>query len=885
MQLKIIRKTSYPPLKKRECYLQKALATFLLGTSVCLVPMVTSAATPEPQAKTNNTLPSGYTQAYIGLFVTETVGDAFYPVIMNQKEQPYLAINNVLSRWLQLQVTDNQTSITAVLQATDKTYQFNKLTETLTTPDGKTIHLPKDALVFEGNQYWLRYDYWQQWLPLSSIWNLQQYELYLQPSFELYSQLQIDRKNNLLEQEAERKEQAKLDKLPAIKPQAPFDAEGRGRLDWSSPTAKDQSLSAQYAGNVDVMGGTLSASGQSIMTRNGTTTPPGYWSYTLLDKGGIHKIQVGDFFNQQTLLAPALNLQNGINIAKLEDKNLANGFTYTGHTLPNTEIDVWHNGILTTILTSDSGGNFTYRDPNGVPGDRYTFRFFFRDGTQANKVIQLSTNNQNLLEPPGSWNVILQNGYLNNDQFNVDTGLTTGNITHTAVWYGATQDISLGAEAYHLPLTTNDTVGGVDAAWQTLPTWSNLVETLSYQKHNDAAWQSSYTGFDRNTVQFEVKQQPLDSPMNQLAYPLPFTPLSLIPQILPSAQHMWSAKDIYNADSWQGTTEYRRTDVGDTANAGMTKSLTEHLSMSGLLGVIRPDFQATESYKQLTGMYAFNNNSILSVTRNFVPNYSADIVSYSRFSTGSTGVDYTAGYDKQENQQWDAFSNVTWRFSPNASTGLTAQRHQIYLTLSVYGMLAQGIGSTDYNNFATGTVYGYVFAPTPASGKPEPVQNAVIEVGGLTTKTDKNGYYFVSGLMTNERLTYRVNPNSLDADLIPDQDAQIVSLRPGTEIELDPKIDMTAGLDGQLEHSQVIPKGAQVVVVDHPGGDVIQSADIEANGFFIISKLKQQRYYLEFRGLLSPPKAQAINLHNVPGNWLSDVEVTWNPTHNPRKRS
>lgn len=862
---------------------RRTLTTLLLSTGLYLAPTFSMAGTPIPnkptghQSKTDSPQPSGYTQSYIGLAITQNISNAFYPVLVNKKEQPYLPIKDILKTWLQMDVTDDDSSIRAVLQATNQTYAFNKRSESLLTPDGKMIHIPKDALVFEGNQYWLRYDYWQKWLPVTSTWDLEAYQLFLQPNFELYSQVEIDRRNTLTEEKAQQKEQAKLDKLPAITPAAPIDVQARGRLDWTKPTADGQSLGAQYAGNVDIFSGTLSASGQSNMTKDGTSSPPGYWSYTLLNKGAFHKIQVGDFLYQPTLLVPALNLNNGVNISKLDDKTLANGFTYQGHTLPNTEVDVWHNGIFVAILHSDSGGNFTFNDPNGIPGDRYAFRFFFGDGTQTTKVIQLSTSDQNLLEPPGSWNVILQSGYLNNDTFNVDSGLSNGYVSHAAIWYGVNKDLSLGSEAFHLPTQTDSNVGGIDAAWQTLPTWSNLIETLSYQEHNDAAWQSSYTGFENNTVQFELKQQPLDSPMNQLANPLPFTPLSLIPEILPTAQHSWSMKDIYNADSWQGTTEYRRTDVGDNADVGISKAVTERFSMSGALGLIRPNFEGTQSYKQLTGIYALNDNSTLSATRNFVPDYNADILAYSHFSSGNTGIDYSLGYDKQENQEWDAFSNITWRFSQYASTSLTAERHAVYLTLSVYGMIAQHLATNNYNDFASGSMSGQILAPSPTGGKPLPIEDAEVEVGGMTTTTDKDGYYFVSSLPTDQRLTFRVNPNSLDADLIPDQEAQIVYLRPGTNIALNPKIDMTAGLDGQLEASTAIPKDAKVVVVNQPGGEVIQSAEIEPNGFFVINKLKEQKYYLEFQGLPSPPKAIAINL-DVQGNWLSNVEVPWNPS-------
>ena len=111
-------------------------------------------------------------------------------------------------------------------------------------------------------------------------------------------------------------------------------------------------------------------------------------------------------------------------------------------------------------------------------------------------------------------------------------------------------------------------------------------------------------------------------------------------------------------------------------------------------------------------------------------------------------------------------------------------------------------------------------------------------------------------ILTNPRIPGIVGANSVDADPY-EQGA----------------VNARYALD-------LIPKNAKVLIMDKMDGKVIQSASIEPNGFFIVDKLKEQQYYLAFQGLKSPPKVQKINL-KVKNNWLSNVDINWNPAAIP----
>lgn len=818
-----------------------------------------------------------YKKSYVGIYINENTGSSFYPVIMNEKETPYLAVRDTLQHWLQLNVGKRGSVINATIQATGKTISFNPLNQTLKTADGKVIALPNNAFVYKNKKYWLRYDYWPKWLPVTARWNLGAYEVFLTPSFEMMSQLKADRAEQITSEKLEKKQEETLAHLSELKPNDSIEMQGRYRITWDKLFESNQDFSANYDGNIDIFQGTLYANGQTTLVKGDESSSPPYWNYTLMDKPHFHELQFGDFDTTQTMLTPGLSLRNGVNFERLDNTMMANGFTYQGHTLPNTEVDVWSNGILLTILNANATGNFTFNDPNSLPGTRYTLRFYFKDGTERNQVIQLSQSNENLLEPPGTWNTVLQNGYLSNNVYSVGSNnvLTEGRMTHAALWYGLTKNLTLGAEGYRFPSETNRNAGGVDAIWQTLPDWDNVLQTIGYKASTDYAWQSNYTGFTNHNIQFELKHQAINSPINQIATPLPYTTQAFLSDVLPTATHFYTIKDIYSADSWQTVTSYQHTNAGSDAELNIQTSLSPHFSLGAVGGLVRPEFKYTQSYKQLQGRYYMDTNDIFQATRLVAGQNSTSSLTYLYQTINATGIDVNATLSKPDQAAWDWYAQVEWRFTPYTSISVNSQRHEFYFSFSVYGVASQGTGPVDYSNFATGTIAGYLRAPaqTP-NGQPIPVANAKIDIGGLTTTTDKNGYYFLSGLPTYQRLKFDVEPSSLDASLIPDKTEQVVFFRPGTYIRLNPKIDISAGLDGNILHDGPIPKGTKVVVLDKPGGKIIRTAEVEPNGFFILDKLKENKYYLEIEGVKSAPKLVQVNLHNRQ-HWASNVDIKW----------
>lgn len=814
-------------------------------------------------------------KAYIGLAISQNVGDSFYPVMMTDDEVPYIKMSDLFKQWLELPYTFENQTFQITIPDTQIRYWLNTQTQGfgVNNTEAASSPVPKDGLINIDGEYWLRYDIFGEWLPVNVTWSKQNYQLYIIPQFALSSNMEAERKLSLQQQKFAETHSAQLAKAEPIKPSAPLDAQARYNLNWTRPLKSEQTVTTQYAGNIDVFKGTLQATGSTGLTEGKNTASPLYWNYSLEDQPEFHTFQVGDFFKEQTPLVPGLNFRNGINFARLEQKNSANGFAYHGQTQPGTEVDVWHNGILITILTADNSGSFTFNDPNAAPGDRYLLRFYFKDGTQVNRVIQLSTSNSHLLEPAGEWNITLQSGHLDTDTLGYDTQLTSGSLSHSGLWYGVTGNLTAGLEAYHFPTVGAKDAGGADLAWQTLPTWSNTLETLAYTNHVDHDWQSTYTGLEKHVIQYEQQRISSDSPLKQLAYQLPYTVNSLLPTVLPAADRFWSIKDIYSPDQYQFTSEYKRTNVGDTVNETILTSLTDNLSIAGTAGLIRPNYDATQNYAQLTTFYYMNVDNLLQLQRTFAHEQSGSLATYRYQGLQKTGWDFGASAAKPDHDNWNYLANVEYSFIKNFSTTLSFDQHEIYLTLSYYGIVAQKPGPIDYNNYATGTVAGIIMIPPAKPGdKPTPLVDAEIDAGGEKTRTDSNGHYILSGLPVYQKVSFEINPASLDASLIPDKKQEVLYFRPGTYIEMNPKIDWSAGIDGNVIHDGKIPKGTKVAVFDKPGGKVLSDALVEPNGFFILEKLPEGSYYIGIENGSQAPAPMKLQLANQ-SHWISNLTV------------
>ena len=660
-------------------------------------------------------------------------------------------------------------------------------------------------------------------------------------------------------------------KLPIIKPDKKIAAEARYRINVGGSTWNNSVINTEFATNVDVFKGTFFSSGSANFFHQHFITTPIYWNYTLQEKDKFHLLQLGSTFYRGSLLVPLFNLKYAINFQRLKQVNLSRGFIYQGHTMPNAEVDVWHNGILVKVLQSSENGGFTINLPNAKTGDTVKLVFFYRDGTHTSQKIRIAPDNSSLLKAH-QWDTDVQAGEFDEPGQLGDNKL----LGHVGFRYGLTDRMTVGIQALRFPSGSNQNSGGVTVDWEPWDILNILAESLSYSVGTDYGIQANFTGLANHLIQLQTQQIQDQSPLRSMAMSIIYSTLPFN-DLLPNTLRFWAVKDTVNFTGWQLTSEYRSTNSGDMGGLTAIGSVNHILSVSLQGGVARPHDADLTFFAQTNAYFYINAKNLLELRRSWIKYNSSTILYYRYQSLHALGWNVNLGFEQKDDGDFSYNVELQWKITRNLSTTLTMDHTSVYFQLSWLDILSTQPGPQYYEDFATGTVEGKVLAPPQGAGdQPLPVKGAIIQVGALTTQTDENGDYFITGIPTNAPIRLMVEADSLDASLIPDKPLVMMQFRPGTSIHYSPKLDWTSGLDGQVDHATDIPPSTKVDVVSAETGKVVSSSLVEKNGFFTVQNIRPGKYYvlLEHIKQITPVLISVKN--NT--NWLANIHIKW-PDH------
>ena len=840
---------------------------YLIGA--CLILLVAQASATPSLKKT-----------YIAMNIRGNLANAFYPVYINKQNQPFLPLKAIAKKWLDMRVKCDKTFsyCQLILFSHKQIFWINLKESTLgrLQPKYETVPLPKDAIAIIHQHIWLRYDIWQKWLPIKVIWSLEQYKIFINPTYKSQAMLALMRKIELANAKRKQQQQHRIDDMHAILPQKRFNAQARYRLDWRNPLQYNQSTTLQYDTSIDVFKGTLQATGSIFNNTTTTSNSPIFWNYRIRRADLFNRLQIGDNFVNNTLLLPSFNLENSIYFERLRAKEAHQGFVYQGYTLPGTDIDVYRNGVLIHILKANASGIYSISDPNAVAGDVYKFHLYFKDGQQKIITEQMAENDESLLNK-GEWDSDIEIGNVRNETLNTLNTIhsASGSYAHSGWRYGLSKHMTLGLDAYRFPSNIQHGAIGINAEWQTFPTLNNLFEAIHYAGNTDYSMLSHFTGFDHQQIQFRIQNIARTSPLTLFNQPVLFDNVPF-EDIFPSVNRYWYVKDIIdtNLGNWELTPEYKYSNAGDLYGLNALGNIGTHISLSISSGLARPAFSNNTFFANTSAFYTLGTHSLFQLSRTWFKSQSQTELAYRYQSLKEIGWDVSLGITKPDHGQYSPIVNVQWRMNRSLESSISADKNSITFQLSLLGLFAMQPGPRDYDNYRTGTVAGQLItAPLHQGGKPQPVSHAIISVGGKRAKTNKQGRYVITGLPTNTRLEVRVLANSLDASLIPDKKVKVIELRPGTLVAYNPKLDWDAGMDGTVEHNgQPIPMGTQIEVVKSKKGRVLAKANVERNGFFILNKLKHGHYFLKLKDKKAPLVPFTIEQSQ---NWISNEKVIW----------
>lgn len=849
----------------------------LLILVCCAMPRVSSAL-PTPDEL-------GLHEAYIEVGLGKHAHQPFYWVWMNDKELPYLEITDIVEQWLHgtFECQYEKGLCHAHFPNHSNHYQLDLNHQKLTAfsknrPNGTSFMISKDQLIHENHRLWLRLDAWANWLPLSMSWSIALYRLHLSPHFLLKPELLLAQEASRRLALAQKHEHQQRQHQQPIEPKDPLRAELRFRVQAEQSTAHHRALKGQLGLNVDLFKGTLFSSGHIYKDPHHWHMPHPFWRYRKRPQIHYYLLDLGDTDQLQSLLFPRLDLHNGIRFNRLEPTLSTLTLDYEGFTQPNTLIDVYLNGTLHSTLQSDANGQFRLQDPSATPLDRYLLRFYFQDGHVEEKSLKLPPSPLPLLKTH-QWDAYFNLGELNSHQVRpfsslpvstLHPHLNPGTFMRGGTRVGVIEGLSIGLSALRWPLSWGQKFGAMlDVAFHPFSSVHLGIEALWTQPGWDLASEWIFTGLPGHTLRFETRHLSLHSPLRSLTRLKNLSHLSTWP--LNPPRESLKVSDTFSWKRSRVISEFEYTSEAKLVNFQYSHRITSRLSTQYHMHVLWPKDTPSYQHHRLTTYYLFNAKSRFEINGSW-HHSDFELFGQYRWQGGlDNPFDLSLGLIQDIHHQVLPQGQATWRITPRLTLNTRFRKRRFWLSFRYEDILAPSPRPRTWNEFAQGTLSGTVYAPQGPAPQ-TPIAHATLWVDNHTTTTDSQGNFELRGLTPYKKITFRIDPNSLDPSMLPAQDTQVFVFRPGTHIRHSPTLVWTTGIDGQINLPHLRPKAAKIYARNIANGKIVAQGPIEPDGFFILEGLPAGQYCLETQGLPNPPQAKMISIPKET-QWISDLRI------------
>ena len=761
--------------------------------------------------------------------VTMNRGSSFYRVLTDEKERPYLNIEEMLSSYLDL--TNVKCDISrqycqAVMQPSKNIFWI----------DGKNLRygdyedgagkepLSDNAFVIQEGKCWLRYDVWAKWMPLTAIWDLHSYYLSIVPEFKLLSDRQRMRDQEKELAGAYKRQRELLDKTPAMEPQDVLRPEFKYHASFRKKPQQDVGADFNYDLNVDVLKGTLQSGGPVTYDNKKVTAQVPYWTYRWRKKSWFDLMEFGSTtFEGSALLVPNITAKNGFRFDSREVIYGSGKITINERAIPNAQVDIYRDGVYLGTTVAGSDGKYTFSNIVVNGQSRVVAKIYYPDGSEDLQEIVLSDDN----------GMILEGGKFEERAFTGET--TYGRMNYMALRYGLIDDVTIGVSPMTFPGSDHPSFM-TDLAMRPIPSVSFLGQGMFTGKNIDRAFRVNTTLLYPNFIQVEHRYYNDDVP----AFLRNFNELG----------EYWALRQSVGIGRLQFINEYEQ----DTTMRAVSTEVIYNYSR-----VFKPFVDYRKTFPKLSTVFSstrtgidfiLGDNTVLETVRTWMEPYSINNISLIlRDPYASHGWNITASWsvpDKQVNGTLVA--DVAYRITRNITVGMLAQNKYVGFHLDLDGLLTPDPSPQIWSEFGTGTLAGTVMSP-PASGKDSyPIEGAYVMAGSRSATTDAQGHFLISAIAPYEKFMAKVEPNSLDASVTTEKEFDVVRFRPGTAIIWNPRLISTSGVDGVLVGDETYPPDLVIEAVRVSDGTLVGKGKVESDGFFIIEKLTPGKYKLNLKG-------------------------------------
>lgn len=796
-------------------------------------------------------------ESFIEIRVTNTRGDSFYRVMVDENEDPYLDVGESLGMWLDMppECDYEREYCQAVMQPKGTLYWIDGVEMQIGDAENGVRAIPENALAFREGHLWLRYDVWEKWFPLTANWSLTYYTLGFRPHFPLLADLRKQRERARQAAEAERLRRERLAKVPARLPDS-GPPEGRYRIDLERDPDANKTATLSYDLAADIHEGTALVGGQMAESDLGDYSRLNFWRYRQLRQPHYYQLEVGDTRSDVETLMGAFNLENGVRIDRLQRHKGAGIFEYRDRTQPGTEIDFYHNGFLVDTYIAGPDGTFEIPETFVSGGDRVVLRYYFPDGAEDRRIIRITYDNARIL-PAGVWDGQVLAGETD-----------PGGFARAAWRYGMRENLSGGVALLQFP-KAGETGGEagymVDLAWRPFHGLTLLTDQLLTSAGHDYEFSADITGGDRHIFQLELRHLANGSPLMNL------------PGQRDVTNDLIRLRHIYRRSRLAWRAELSDTEIDQQFTHRADLRILRRLSVYDQGTIYSGGPNDNLDTNTIGFSFGLTHNMLLEGGRTFTePQDSWTARFRVQGGHGYDRWDANVGVTQIGSADPEANAALTWRITPRFNVSANGNDNGVTVRLSWLDIIAAKPGPTRWDEFGSGTLYGNVSAPALEGEEPFPLEGVRVRVGNRTTTTDADGNYQVTGIAADQRMNITIDRNSLDATMAPVGDGQPIIFRPGTRLKFDPPVTWTAGLDGFVltKDGEPVPRGTEIQVLHLTDDQVIARAEVEEDGFFLIEGLTPGTYRLALSGVEAPPLPRIFRLP-AGTDWLSGVTVDW----------
>lgn len=805
-------------------------------------------------------------ESFIELQVSKNKGDHFYKVMMDEEERPYLNVEAIVSEYLKTGVTCNVEKYfcEVTINFKNRTYWIDGLKQrsSILNKETDSVQIPSHLLVRIDGNIWLRYDYWPQWLPVSIKWDLNNYHLDFFPMFPLLDELKQKRSDMRRVAFANTKEQELIKNLPAKEAENDFDTHFRYRLEHERYFDHEElNNQLDIALNLDLWKGTLLATGSYLQQRfEGETIndSDGSWRYSRFDNRYFYQYEMGHLNLAGSLLIPFVSLENALHIRRLKSMEGVERMRFHGLVQPGTEIDLYYKSFLIDTVTADSGGLYKFDDLLAAGGEEIRLNFYYPDGSSKEETMQIAADDGSLIKYQ-EWDaeifygstettrISMLNGYyglfdnltlgLHNTQYEIiekkNVEEPTSNIAFFSLAWRVFYGMNIKGE-YSNPDGSSDSAVQVNLSYFQPHTFRLLYRSL-HEKGD--LWDQYTEGEEKSTSYLEI-------------------------------EHFVGLKSWF----WRAIHKQWADDEEEKTNLTVMYRINRNISI--FWNPIYEKRQDDRKNEQTVGVNFGSTFHTARLSSRYTEEGSEPSASYRFSGKEKYPWSVTVGASQSTDGEQSYSAQVEYRFSPRFSTEARKTEDESSASVAWRDIWVLGKGPDLWEDFATGTLYGKVFTQSDQEAEPEPVEGAIVKAKSKKAITDEKGYYSITGLPAYDRIKVSVDPGSLEIDLAPEKELEVVIFRPGTSIEHNIEVVKSIGIDGRIEHAKPIPGDAVIDAVKIESGKVVAAAIVESDGFFIIEGLAPGKYLLRLGKVENPPEPFELNIDEGL-DWISDIVIEW----------